>query len=83
MADECPSPTFRTPADRENDPLAAVPDGLVKATIEKTVRSGFPPRVSGESTVSPGGKEENTGSASKFSDRLTMGSVEVTSRRSA
>ena len=28
---------------------------------------------------SPGGKEENTGAASKLSDRLTMGSVEVTS----
>ena len=29
--------------------------------------------------VSPGGREENTGAASKFSDRLTMGSVEVIS----
>ena len=32
-----------------------------------------------EASSSPGGKEENTGSASKLSDRLTMGSVEVTS----
>ena len=29
---------------------------------------------------SPGGKEENTGAASEWIDRLTMGSVEVTSR---
>ena len=28
---------------------------------------------------SPGGKEENTGNASKFSDKLMMGIVEVTS----
>ena len=32
-----------------------------------------------EASSFPGGKEENTGSASKLSDRLTMGSVEVTS----
>ena len=32
-----------------------------------------------EASSSPGGKEENTGAASKLSDRLTMGSVEVTS----
>ena len=31
------------------------------------------------SSSSPGGKEENTGAASKFSDKLTMGTVEVTS----
>ena len=29
--------------------------------------------------MSPGGREENTGAASRFSDRDTMGSVEVTS----
>ena len=32
-----------------------------------------------EASSSPGGKEENTGSASKLSYRLTMGSVEVSS----
>ena len=32
-----------------------------------------------DSTTSPGGNEENTGAASKLRDRLTMGSIEVTS----
>jgi len=31
-----------------------------------------------ESLSSPAGKEENTGNASKFSDKLTIGTEEVT-----
>ena len=44
-------------------------------------RGTGPPQVDhcAEASSSPGGKEENTGSASKLSYRLTMGSVEVSS----
>ena len=42
-------------------------------------RSSCPVAGITDKSTSPGGKEENTGSASKFSDRLTMGTVKVTS----
>ena len=42
-------------------------------------QSGRYPDHCAEASSSPGGKEENTGSASKLSDRLTMGTEEVTS----
>ena len=44
-----------------------------------TTKSGTSDAGISPAGVSPGGKEENTGSASKLSDRLTMGTVEVTS----
>ena len=48
--------------------------------LVNTLQEGLDTGTGAAASSSPGGKEENTGAASEWIDRLTMGSVEVTSR---
>ena len=68
--------------DRDNTARRSIPDPSSLARVRKVAGTGVWLDLADPCAAafsSPGGKEENTGSASKLSDRLTMGSVEVIS----
>ena len=72
MMDRNPSPMLACPLTPIHAPMPVVEVTCTGIWLDLTDHCA-------EASSSPGGKEENTGAASKLSDRLTMGSVEVTS----